>query len=80
MRAGIKTTEFWLSLVVVALSGLVTSGYVAETHWSVKLASAIVAGAATLGYTVARAKVKVQETLNPPPAPPPSGSSRPSPS
>lgn len=73
MKPGIKTTEFWLCLVIVAVNAALASGVLPAAHWSVQAGSALVAGAAAIGYTVARARVKVQEVLgpsSPPPAPP----------
>jgi len=58
VKAGYKTTEFWIMLVV-ALAGLIPmSGLIPEGHWGVKVCGLVVSLAATLGYTMARSGVK----------------------
>lgn len=58
MKPGIKTTEFWLTLVVNILGACMVSGIIPETHWTFKLVGAVLAGLATLGYTYGRSVVK----------------------
>jgi len=57
-RSGIRTTEFWITLVVVIAGLLPTSGLFPEGHWAVKVCGLVVSVAAALGYTVARGSVK----------------------
>ena len=57
-RSGIKTTEFWIALVVILAGLLPSSGLIPEGHWGVKVCGLVVAAAAALGYTAARAGVK----------------------
>jgi hypothetical protein len=57
-RTGIRTTEFWLTLVVVLAGLLPSSGLLPENHWSIKLCGLIVSAAAAIGYQVVRAGVK----------------------
>lgn len=56
MKAGIKSTEFWLAMVV-ALAGALATVY-AEAQWA-QVAGMIAAALATAGYGFSRAKVKV---------------------
>lgn len=61
-RTGIRTTEFWLTALVV-LAGLIpTSGLVTEGHWTVKVCGLVVSVAAALGYTWQRGTVKNNAT------------------
>jgi len=54
MKAGWKTTEFWLSLAAAVVGVLAHYGVVPEgSSWEVVLAA--------LGYTVSRAIVKAKE-------------------
>lgn len=57
-RTGIKTTEFWVTAVVVLAGLLPSSGLIPEGHWGVKVCGLVVSVAAALGYTVARGSVK----------------------
>ena len=57
-RSGIKTTEFWITAIVVLAGLLPTSGLFPEGHWGVKVCGLVVSVAAALGYTMARAGVK----------------------
>lgn len=59
MKPGIKSTEFWIMLVVT-IAGLVTAA-LPETHVAVKIAGLVVSVAGSLGYTVARGGVKKAE-------------------
>jgi hypothetical protein len=57
-RTGIRTTEFWLTALVV-LAGLIpTSGLIPEGHWAVKICGLVVSVAAALGYTWQRGNIK----------------------
>jgi hypothetical protein len=60
MKPGIKTTEFWLALLVAALGGL--SAAYAESEWA-RVAGIIAAAIASLGYGSARARVKTEEKV-----------------
>ena len=55
MKAGIKTTEFWLA-VVVALAGALAVVY-ADAEWA-KVAGMVAAALASAGYGFARSKTK----------------------
>jgi hypothetical protein len=57
-RSGIKTTEFWITAIVVLAGLLPSSGLLPENHWAVKVCGLVVSVAAALGYTMARAGVK----------------------
>jgi len=55
---GIKTTEFWLSLVAVVGGFILSSGLLTEGGTAATITGAIVAGLAALGYTASRGKIK----------------------
>ncbi len=59
-RRGIKTSEFWLTLLTCALSLAVLAGWVnIEGSTTLdKVAGLIVAGLASLGYSVSRGLAK----------------------
>ena len=60
MKTGIKTTEFWLTAIVI-LAGLIpTSGLIPEGHWAVKVCGLVVSVAAALGYTWQRGSAKAR--------------------
>ena len=54
-KAGIKTTEFWLSLVATVLCGVAAS--YADQTWG-QMAGVIGAALITMGYGASRAKAK----------------------
>jgi len=60
MKAGIKTTEFWLA-AAVAVMGAVAAVY-ADADWA-KVAGAVAAALASAGYGFARSQVKATEQL-----------------
>lgn len=63
IRAGIKTTEFWLTLAAQILGVVVALGYAdpdGAGTWD-KVAGLVIAGLGAFGYTVARSKVKSAE-------------------
>lgn len=62
-KPGYKTTEFWLSLLVIILGALMASGALGEQHWAVKMAGLGLDLLATMGYTAARAKTKLGSSL-----------------
>ena len=55
MKAGIKSTEFWLA-VIVALTGALATVY-ADAEWA-KVAGMVAAALASAGYGFSRARVK----------------------
>lgn len=57
-KSGFKTTEFWLSFLVVLLGAYMASGLVGDEHWTVKLAGLVASALASLGYGMARAAIK----------------------
>jgi hypothetical protein len=58
MKPGYKTTEFWLSLIAVALGAVQASGLIpGESAWGQMLGTAVVA-LVSLGYTGARLNLK----------------------
>lgn len=58
MKPGWQTSEFWLTAVATFSGALVAFGVIPETHWSGRLAGALVATLASLGYTAARTVAK----------------------
>jgi len=56
MKPGYKTTEFWITLLSVVYSSIVSSGYVPQNY--VTVISAIGGIVAALGYTWARTFIK----------------------
>jgi membrane protein implicated in regulation of membrane protease activity len=61
MTSGIKTTEFWLSLLAVILGALATGGLFDSPEvpgWIAKVVGLAVSILATLGYTASRGIVK----------------------
>lgn len=57
-KPGYRTTEFWLSVVVVVCSAFVGSGLLPVEHPAIKVAAMIAATLTTLGYNASRASVK----------------------
>lgn len=55
MKAGIKTTEFWLALVVALLGGL--ASIYATAEWA-RVAGILAAALSSMGYGISRAVVK----------------------
>ncbi len=58
VKAGVKTTEFWIVAVLVIIQYVLGSGAV-ETDVAIKIMTAVIAGLGAIGYTVSRAMVKV---------------------
>lgn len=58
MKSGIKSTEFWLAMVV-ALAGALATVYV-DAEWA-KVAGMIAAALASAGYGFSRSKTKAAE-------------------
>lgn len=61
-KPGYKTSEFWLSLVVVILGALAASGLLAEGPW-VKIAGVITTTLTAMGYGKFRTDVKSAEAI-----------------
>lgn len=61
MRSGIKTTEFYLALVVVILGALAT---LFEDNPYAQMAGALAAALASAGYGISRAKSKAGQSLS----------------
>ena len=58
---GIKTTEFALTVVAVAVGALLSSGLLPAGGVAVKIVGLVVSTLATLGYTASRTCVKMSE-------------------
>ncbi len=64
MKPGIKTTEFWLNLIVSLLGVLVATGVITPADQSAladaaaKLAGAVMACISAAGYAVSRGRAK----------------------
>jgi len=65
MKAGYKTTEFWMTLLAALVGFVVSSGAlenIEASHWAVRLVGGLTVLLTTLGYTVTRGKVKSSES------------------
>ena len=58
MKPGIKTTEFWLSLLAMLVTALYASGLIGEGGTVAKVASFVALVLTSLGYTVSRSLAK----------------------
>lgn len=58
VEPGYTTTEFWLSLIVIILGALATSGLIADGSTAARLIGMAMSVLGALGYTAARAIVK----------------------
>jgi hypothetical protein len=57
-KAGIKSTEFWLSLSAVIVGAFMASGIFPADHIAVKVAGIVATVLASLGYTWSRTQAK----------------------
>ena len=62
-KPGYKTSEFWLTLVVVLLGTLMASGVFGDESVIMKAAGMAMATLKALGYTAARAKTKLASSM-----------------
>jgi len=60
-KPGWKTTEFWLTLVVLIASAVMSSGAVGEDSGLGKVLALVVAAGAAMGYTAVRGFTKAGE-------------------
>jgi hypothetical protein len=60
MKAGYKTTEFWLAATVVMFGSLSSSGLLAENSVEAKIVAGIVAGLTAAGYSLSRGIAKMR--------------------
>jgi len=58
MRPGIKTTEFWISLVLTFLGALLAFGVIEPDSAPAKWVGAILATGSAMGYAVSRGLAK----------------------
>lgn len=58
LKAGIKTTEFWLSVIALLVGVFLASGVLPAEHWAVRIAGALAAALAALGYSRSRGIAK----------------------
>jgi hypothetical protein len=63
-KPGFKTSEFWLSTLVILCGILMSSGAIAEESTAARIIGGIMAVLAALGYTGTRAQVKKTESAN----------------
>lgn len=56
MKAGIKTTEFWLSIAAFVLGIVIT--FIPEGHWAYTIVGGIISALAAAGYSWSRGKAK----------------------
>ena len=57
-KPGYRATEFYVSLVAMAVGAFLASGVLPETHWAVKAAGVAAVVLTALGYQVQRTKAK----------------------
>jgi hypothetical protein len=60
-KPGYKTTEFWITNVVILLGAILASGALAEGGLAAQVIGGIIAAAAKLGYDANRAATKKAE-------------------
>ncbi|MBA2479062.1 MAG: hypothetical protein H0V44_00230 [Planctomycetes bacterium] len=58
VKAGYRTTEFWLSAIAVLLGLVLASGAIPESGIVGQVIGGVLSVLANLGYTAARAKAK----------------------
>ena len=58
-RPGIRSTEFWLTLLSIVVGGLVSSDLLAEASTAAKVVALAGSVLGALGYTVSRSAVKI---------------------
>ena len=61
VKAGWKTTEFWLSTVALVLGLVLASGALPDGGLAAQIVGGVLSVLAQLGYTAARAQVKAAE-------------------
>lgn len=59
-KPGFKTTEFWLSVLVILAGLVMASGLVLEGSMAGKIVGGVLAVLSQLGYTASRSKVKAK--------------------
>jgi len=57
-KPGVKSSEFWLSLLAVALDAAVVTGLIPTEGTAAKVAATVMIVLAALGYTAARTVAK----------------------
>ena len=57
MKAGFKTSEFWLTVVAAVVGAVVSTGALGDTPWA-KVAGVASVALAALGYSVSRGLAK----------------------
>lgn len=65
MTPGYKTTEFWLSLLVVLLGAVAASGVLPQGGMAAQVVGGIMAILASMGYTASRTQVKKADIVTP---------------
>ncbi len=63
MKPGYKTTEFYLTLLVMLLGTLMASGLIGPEHWIAGVVGMALAALKAMGYTSGRSKQKVADSL-----------------
>lgn len=61
VKAGVKTSEFWLTLVVEAIGALMASGAIADGSKTAMICGAVLSILGVLGYQAQRTKAKTGE-------------------
>ncbi|MFH1184529.1 MAG: hypothetical protein V1755_05760 [Chloroflexota bacterium] len=58
IKAGVKTTEFWLGLAAVLIGAFLASGVLPSDHWAIKVCGILAVALASLGYSISRGQAK----------------------
>lgn len=58
-KPGWQTTEFWMTIVTVVITSLLSAGVFDDVPTVAKVCTAIVAALAALGYTASRSSIKI---------------------
>jgi len=58
MKSGVKTTEFWITSILSIVGGLMALDVLPQESIWARVGGAILAAAASLGYTWSRTKIK----------------------
>lgn len=58
-RPGVKSSEFWLTLLSIVVGGLVSSDLLVESSTAAKVVALAGSVLGALGYTISRSAVKI---------------------
>jgi len=61
IKSGVKTSEFWLTMVATLIGAFMASGMLPENHIALKICGIALAALAMLGYNVSRGIAKIAD-------------------